>query len=50
MTPEQVRQASLLMANQNCNVADISRTFGVHRATLYRNVKNLQTRRTQHQG
>ena len=39
MTPEQVRQASLLLASPNCDVAEICRTFGVHRATLYRNVK-----------
>ena len=43
LTPDQVRQASLLLADPDCNVADICRTFGVHRATLYRNVKNLQT-------
>ena len=42
MTPEQVRQASLLLANPNCDVAEICRTFGVHRATLYRNVKDYQ--------
>lgn len=42
MTPEQVRQASLLLASPNCDVAEICRTFGVHRATLYRNVKEYQ--------
>ena len=42
MTPEQVRQASLLLANPNCAVAEICRTFGIHRATLYRNVKEYQ--------
>lgn len=42
MTPEQVQQASLLLANRSCDVAEVCRTFGVHRATLYRNVKNYQ--------
>ena len=42
MTVEQVRQASLLLANSTCDVAEICRTFGVHRATLYRNVKEYQ--------
>lgn len=41
MTPEQIRQASLLMANPNCDVAEICRTFGVHRATLYRAVRGV---------
>lgn len=41
MTPEQVQQASLLLANPNCDVAEICRTFGVLRATLYRNVQQL---------
>lgn len=42
MTPDQVRQASVLLANPECDVAEICRTFGVHRATLYRNVKDFQ--------
>ena len=45
MTPEQVRQASLLLDNPDCNVGEICRTFGVHRATLYRNVKEHELRR-----
>ena len=44
LTPDQVRQASLLLADPDCNVADICRTFGVHRATLYRNLKIFQTK------
>lgn len=39
MTLEQIRQASSLLANPECSVAGICRTFGVHRATLYRNVR-----------
>ena len=42
MTPAQVSQASLLLDNPNCDVGEICRTFGVHRATLYRNVKKYQ--------
>lgn len=45
MTPEQVRQASLLLEAENCNVAEVCKTFGVHRATLYRNVKALESGR-----
>ena len=36
MTPEQVRQAALLLANPNYDVGEVCRTFGVHRSTLYR--------------
>ena len=43
MTPEQVEQASVLLANPECDVGDICRTFGVHRSTLYRNVRDSQT-------
>ena len=42
MTAEQVRQASLLLADSSSDVSDICLTFGVHRATLYRNVKEYQ--------
>lgn len=42
LTSEQVRQAALLLENPNCDVPEICRTFGVHRATLYRNVKDYQ--------
>ena len=46
MTAEQVHQASLLLANPKCDIAEICRTFGVHRATLYRNVKDYKRQGT----
>ena len=42
MTYEQVQQAALLLASPNCDVAEICRTFGVHRATLYRSVRKAR--------
>ena len=42
MSAEQVRQALVLLRSPDCNVAQVSRTFGVHRATLYRNVREYE--------
>ena len=42
MTPEQARQAAVLLESRECNVAQVCRTFGVHRATLYRNVREYR--------
>ena len=35
----QVRQAALLLADKSVDVGAVSRTFGVHRTTLYRHVR-----------
>ena len=43
MTQQQVGQAVKLLADRDCDVAEICRTFGVHRTTLYRNVKNYES-------
>ena len=43
MTEEQVRQASLLLANPGSDVAEICQTFKVHRTTLYRNVREYES-------
>ena len=42
MTREQVRQASVLLESRECTVSQVCRTFGVHRATLYRNVNEFR--------
>lgn len=42
MTYEQVQQAALLLASPDCDVSEICRTFGVHRATLYRSVREVR--------
>ena len=45
MTEGQVRQAALLLDNPDCDVGEICRTFGIHRTTLYRNVKSYLSER-----
>ena len=42
MTPQQIGQAAKLLADPDCDVAEICRTFGVHRTTMYRNVKDYE--------
>ena len=42
MTQQQVGQAAKLLADRDCDVAEICQTFGVHRTTLYRNVKAMK--------
>lgn len=42
MTAEQVHQASLLLADPERDIGEICRTFGVHRATLYRSLQRLE--------
>ena len=39
LTAAQVRQAALLLADKSVDVGAVSRTFGVHRTTLYRHVR-----------
>ena len=41
MTRQQIIQAAKLLDDPDCDVAEICQTFGVHRTTLYRNVKRL---------
>ena len=41
MTAGQVRQAAKLLADPDCNVVEVCQAFGVHRTTLYRQVKAL---------
>ena len=43
LTADQVRQATKLLGDPECNVAEVCRTFGVHRTTLYRNVRDYRS-------
>lgn len=39
LTEKQVRQAAVLLSDKSVDVGEVSRTFGVHRTTLYRHVR-----------
>ena len=39
LTDEQMRQAAVLLSDKSVDVGEVSRTFGVHRTTLYRQLK-----------
>lgn len=39
LTDEQMRQAAVLLSDKSVEVGEVSRTFGVHRTTLYRQLK-----------